>query len=473
MAPRSDDLALRPVSELAPLIRAGKVSPVELTRQVLERIEALEPRLNAYITVLADAAMAEARVAERHIAQGSYRGPFHGIPVGLKDLLMTRGVRTTGGSAVLADYVPDEDATTVARLRTAGAIVTGKLNLHEFAYGVTNDNYTFGATHNPWQLGSIPGGSSGGSAAAVAAGECVAALGSDTGGSIRIPAALCGVVGLMPTYGRVSRYGALALSWSLDHVGPITRGVTDAALMLGVIAGYDPLDVSTQQLPVPDYTDEIADGVAGLRVGVPRNYFFERLHPDVKHHVEAAVRTLGELGAEVVEVDLPGVELSNVVEFTITLTEATSYHEHLLRDRADRYSPELRALLEAGEAISGPRYLKAQRLRTVIKQGFRAAMERVDLIATPTVPHPTVPIGQPTVTLGGVEEAVIDCLIRYTCPIDLSGQPAIALPCGFSKDGVPAASLQLIGRPFDEATICRAALAYESATDWHTRHPPL
>jgi len=473
MTPRHDDLALRPVSELAPLIRAGEVSPVELTRQVLARVEALEPKLNAYITVLAEQAMADARVAERHIAQGDYRGPFHGIPVGLKDLLMTRGVRTTGGSAVLADYVPDEDATTVVRLRAAGAIVTGKLNLHEFAYGVTNDNFTFGPTHNPWRLGSIPGGSSGGSAAAVAAGECSAALGSDTGGSIRIPAALCGVVGLMPTYGRVSRYGALALSWSLDHVGPITRGVTDAALMLGVIAGYDPLDVSTQPLPVPDYADEIADGVAGLRIGVPRNYFFERIHPEVRHHVEGAIRTLVELGAVVVEIDLPGVELSNVVEFTITLAEATSYHEHLLRGRAEKYSPELRVLIEAGEAISAPRYLKAQRLRTVIKQSFRAAMERVDVIATPTVPHPTVPFDQPTVTLGGVEEAVIDCLIRYTCPVDLSGQPAIALPCGFSANGVPAASLQLIGRPFDEATICRAALAYESATEWHTRHPPL
>lgn len=468
-----DDLPFLPVTELAPLLRSRQVSPVELTHQVLERIEAVEPKVNAYITVLADEAMAQAKAAERNIAMGNYLGPFHGIPVGLKDLLMTRGVRTTAGSAALEDFVPDEDATTVTRLRQAGAIFTGKLNLHEFAFGVTTNNWTFGPTHNPWMPGHIPGGSSGGSAAAVAAGECIAALGSDTGGSIRIPAALCGNVGLMPTYGRVSRYGALALSWSLDHVGPMTRTVTDAALMLNVIAGYDPMDTATQPVPVPDYTDGIEGGLTGLRVGVPRNYFFERIHPEVKQGVEQAIARLSELGADIVEVDLPWVEHSLLAEFAIVMAEATSYHEHLLRTRADKYAPDIRVLLEAGEAISGPMYLKAQRLRTMIKQSFRAAMEQCDVIATPTLPHPPVPIGQDTVTIDGVEETTLDCMVRYTCPVDLSGQPAIALPCAFNDQNQPVASLQLIGRPFDEATICRAARAYEATTDFATRRPPL
>ncbi len=470
----AEELALveRPISEVAPLVRSRQVSPVDLTRQALERIERLEPHLNAFITVLGDQALADATAAERQILLGDYRGPLHGIPIGLKDLLMTRGVRTTGGSAVLADFVPDEDATTVARLRQAGAVIVGKLNLHEFAYGVTNNNATFGPTHNPWRHGYIPGGSSGGSVAAVAAAECMAALGSDTGGSIRIPASLCGVVGLMPTYGRVSRYGCLALSWSLDHVGPLARSVTDAALLLGVIAGEDPLDVSTQPIPVPDYAAGIEEGVDGLRVGVPTNWFFERVDDDVAAAVRQAIEVLAGLGAEVVEVSLPHVELSLLAEFAIVLPEATSYHEHLLRERADRYAPDIRVLLEAGEAISGPKYLKAQRLRTLIKQSFRAAMMRVDVIATPTTPSPSVTIGQETIAIGEEPEPVLDCLVRYTCPIDLSGQPAISVPCGFTGEGLPI-GLQLIGRPFDEATLCRAARAYEAATDWHARRPPL
>lgn len=469
----SDELIFRPISELAPLIVSGQVSPVELTQQVLAQIERVEPTVNAYITVLADEALADARAAERQIMTGHYLGPLHGVPIGLKDLLMTRGVLTTSGSAVLDDYIPDEDATTVTKLRQAGAVITGKLNLHEFAFGVTTNNYTFGPTHNPWMPGYIPGGSSGGSAAAVAAGECIGSLGSDTGGSIRIPAALCGIVGLMPTYGRVSRNGALALSWSLDHIGPITRTVADAALTLNAIAGYDPLDTATQPVPVPDFTQELEYGVMGMRIGIPRNYFFERVHPEVKQGVEAAIETLEDLGAELVEITLPSVELSIIVEFAIVMAEATSYHEYLLRERAERYAPDIRVLLEAGELVSGPKYLKAQRLRSVIKQSFRAAMEQCDVIATPAVPHPPLEIGQETVVIDGVEETVLDCMVRYACPIDLSGQPAIALPCAFNAQRQPVASLQLIGRPSDEMTICRVAAAYEAATDWHTLRPNL
>lgn len=465
-----EELATRSISELAPLIQSGEISPVELTQQVLRRIERLEPQLNAYITVLAEQALADAQTAERHIRLGHYLGPLHGIPVGLKDLLYTRGVRTTGGSAVLAEFIPHEDATTVTRLQRAGAIIVGKQNLHEFANGITNNNATFGPTHNPWKLGYIPGGSSGGSAAATAAGECIASLGSDTGGSIRIPAALCGVVGLMPTYGRVSRYGALALAWSLDHVGPITRTVTDAALILQTIAGYDPLDVATVSLPVPDYTEGIESGLAGLSLGVPKNYFFERIHPEVKEAVTRAIQVLADEGATIVEVSIPHVEYSLPCQYTIVLAEATSYHEHWLRTCADRYSSEIRTLLEAGELISAPKYLRAQRLRTLIKQGFRMAMTRVDVLVTPTVPHPAVPIGQEVIVWEDGEEPLLDCMIRFTCPIDLSGQPAISIPCGFTNEGLPI-GLQLIGRPFDEVTLCRVARAYERATEWHSRQP--
>lgn len=463
------DLTLLPASELAPLLQSHQVSPVELTRSVLRRIEALEPKLNAYITVMREQSLADAEAAEREIGAGRYRGPLHGIPVGLKDLLQTRGVLTTGGSAVLRDYVPETDATTVARLREAGAIIVGKLNMHEFAYGCTNENKTYGNAHNPWRHGYIPGGSSGGSGAAVAAGECTLALGSDTAGSIRMPAACCGVVGLKATYGRISRQGAFALSWSLDHVGPMTRTVTDAALMLGAIAGYDPQDATTLPVPVPDYTHAINAGVRGLRVGIPRNFFFERVHPETRAAVEKAIQVLGEQGAHLVEVSLPHVEMSWLATTTIIGPESTAFHEPWLRERSNLYDPDVRVWLEGGEVTSATQYLKAQRLRTLIKQSMQAAMEQVDVIAAPTVPAAAIPYGQYMVDLGGHEEDLLTYL-RFTCPANATGQPAIAVPCGFSAAGLPL-SLQLMGRPFEEETLLRAARAYEAATDWHTRRP--
>jgi aspartyl-tRNA(Asn)/glutamyl-tRNA(Gln) amidotransferase subunit A len=467
-----EDLVDRPVADLAPLIRSGQVSPVELTRAVLGRIETLEPILRAYITVLPEQALADAAMAEAAIRLGNDLGPFHGIPIGVKDLLMTQGIRTTGGSAALSDFVPDNDATVVARLRRTGAIVVGKHNLHEFAFGVTNANPTYGVTRNPWRLDAIPGGSSGSSAVAVATGMCLAAIGTDTGGSIRIPASCCGVVGIKPTYGRVSRYGAIAFSWSLDHLGPIAKTVTDAALMLGIIAGHDPLDATTRRRPAPDYTAGIDNGIEGLRLGIPRNYFFEHIHHEVNDVVARAVQVLGEQGAVLVEVNLPNLDLSHVIEQTIVFSEAASYHETWLRERGARYAPDVRALLEAGQAITAPNYLKAQRLRTLIKQSFRAAMEHVDIIATPTLPSPPVPIGQETVVLDGRSEPLIDCLIRYACPLNLSGQPAVSVPCGFTHDGLPI-GLQLVGRPFAEAMLCRTARVYEAATEWHRRRPPV
>lgn len=463
------ELAHMSAAELGPLLKSRKVSPVELTRAVLQRVETLEPKLNAYITVMHEQAMADARAAEREIGAGGYRGPLHGIPTGLKDLLETSGVLTTGGSAVLADYIPQNDAATVAGLRSAGAVIAGKLNMHEFAYGCTNENKTYGNTQNPWRIGYIPGGSSGGSGAAVAAGECTVALGSDTAGSIRMPAACCGIVGLKATYGRVSRRGAFALAWSLDHVGPMTRTVTDAAIVLGAIAGYDPQDPSTVPVPVPDYTRQIDRGVKGLRVGVPRNFFFERVHPEVRAAVQKAIGVLEEQGAHLVEVTLPHVEMSWLTTTTIIGPESASYHEPWLRERADKYDPDIRPWLEGGEVTSAAQYLKAQRLRTRIAQSMQAAMEAVDVIATPTVPAPAVPFGQWMVDLGGVEEDLLTYL-RFTCTANVTGQPAIAVPCGFSSEGLPL-SLQLMGRPFEEETLLRAARAYEAATDWHARRP--
>lgn len=441
-----------------------------MTRQVLQQIEAVEPKLNAYITVLKHQALTDAHVAERNILEGNYLGPFHGIPIGLKDTLMTRGIRTTAGSAMFAHSIPNYDASSVVRLRQAGAIIIGKQNCHEFAYGSTNNNLTFGPTRNPWRLAYIPGGSSGGSAAAVAASECIAAIGTDTGGSIRNPAACCGIVGLKPTYGRVSTFGAFPLSWSMDTLGPLTKRVTDAAMMLQIIAGYDPMDLTTSLLPVPDYTAGIEDGIKGLRLGIPRNYFFERIDPEVKMQVERAIKALIDLGAVPVEVTLPYLELSLLCTYTIIFAEATSYHEPLLQNWANWYSSDVRLYLEAGEALSATKYLKAQRLRTIIKQSLHSVMEHVDVIATPTVPSPAVKISQNTVVLSGQVESVNDAMFRYTCPFNLSGQPSIAVPCGFTTEGLPI-SLQLVGSPFDEATIFRAARAFEAATTWHSIQP--
>jgi len=465
-------LAYLPISELAPLLYTRQISPVDLTREVLDQIEEVEPMINAYITVLKDQALFEAHVAERQILEGNYLGPLHGIPIGIKDMLKTRGIRTTAGSAVLSHFIPSYDATSVIRLHQAGAIIIGKQNCHEFAYGSTNNNLTFGATRNPWKLNYIPGGSSGGSAAAVAASECIASLGTDSGGSIRNPAACCGTVGLKPTYGRVSTFGAIPLSWSMDTLGPLTKTVMDAALLLQVIAGYDPFDLTTSSCPVPNYIQGIVNGIQDVRIGIPRDYFFERIDPEVKLIVERAIRVLIDLGATPIEISLPYMELSLLCSYTILFAEATSYHEPLLRQYADLYSPDVRLYLEAGHVISATDYLKAQRLRTLIKQSLHEAMKLVDVIATPTVPSPALKIGQSTVILGGREENINDAMFRYTCPFNLSGQPAIALPCGFTTDGLPI-SLQLAGRPFEESTIFRVAQAFESVTPWHTLHPAL
>ncbi len=453
------------IAEAAARLRDGEVSSVDLTRAMLERIERFDPRLNSYLTVMADAALAEAVCLDAEARAGRLRGPLHGIPLALKDLFDTAGVRTTAGAKLFADRVPERDATVVGRLRQAGMVLLGKLNMHELAFGVTTNNPHFGACRNPWDPDRIPGGSSGGSGAAVAARLCYGALGSDTGGSIRIPASLCGITGLKPTYGRVSRAGVIPLSWTLDHAGPMTRSVRDAALMLGVIAGHDPADPASEDRPVPDYTAGLEDGVRGMRIGLPRRYFFEGAEPAVLAAVEAAIDVLRREGAEVHEVAIADMELIGSVFQVIILAEAAAYHAGRLRERPQDFGADVRERLEPGLLYPATQYIDAQRARRRIVEGFLAALTDVDVLVTPTLPVTAAPIPGPKVETPNP-------LTRFTFPINVSGLPALSLPCGFDTNGLPI-GLQIIGRPFDEATVLRAGRAYERVTDWHTRRPPV
>jgi aspartyl-tRNA(Asn)/glutamyl-tRNA(Gln) amidotransferase subunit A len=455
---------------LATLIQRQEVSPVEATQAVVDRVEKLDRHLNSFITPLREEALTQARAAEQEIRAGWYRGPLHGIPIGVKDLYYTKGIRTTAGSKILADFVPAYDATVIARLRDAGAILVGKLNMHEFARGATNTSSLIGACSNPWDPLCITGGSSGGPAAAVAAGLCCGALGSDTGGSIRIPAALCGIVGLKPTYGRVSRYGVFPLSWSLDHVGPMTRTVADAALMLQVIAGHDRHDPTTRTAVVPDYCAALTKDIEGARLGIPQEFYFEQLDPEVRDSVRSAIQTLERAGAQVEEVSLPLSKYAAAAGRMISLTESAAIHEQFLKTRLADYSPDVRAGFIVGQLITGKHYMKAQRVRSLIRQEMAAALRRVDALVTPTVPIPAPRIGQAAVDIGQETVDVRSILSRLTRPANLTGFPAISVPCGFTQRGL-SIGLQLIGRPFAEATILQIAFAYEQDTTWHQRQP--
>jgi len=454
------------VAEAGRLIRARDLSPVDLAQACLERIDHLEPQLNAFITVTADEAMRGAKAAAGEIARGKHRGPLHGIPVALKDIFAVGGVRLTAGSKILAENVASEDAEATARLRAAGAIVPGKLNLHEFAFGATGVNPHYGPARNPWDTQRITGGSSSGSGAAVAAGECPAALGTDTGGSIRIPSSLCGIVGLKPTYGRVSKRGVLPLSWSLDHVGPMARSVEDAAIVLQAIAGHDPSDGSSVDEPVSDYVRALDGGVRGLRIGIPNLFFFENVDPEVEALVRSAVTLLGEMGADVRDVDVPLISEIPGALTAIMLPEALAYHQKWMAERPHDYGDDVRYRLELGSTFLAVHYVQGQRLREIAVDAWRRdVFPKVDLIATPTTPITTRRIadGDLQTTLG---------LIRFTNPLNFLGIPAISVPCGFTKEGLPV-GLQLAGRWWDEVTVLRAAHAYEKATAWHKRRPAL
>jgi aspartyl-tRNA(Asn)/glutamyl-tRNA(Gln) amidotransferase subunit A len=459
------------VARASKALRAREISPLELTESYLSRIEDLNPRVNAYITVTAERAREDARRATDELAAGKSRGPLHGIPMALKDLYETAGIRTTGGGKVHANHVPAHDCTVARRLRDAGTILLGKLNTHEYAYGVTTNNPHYGATRNPWNLEHIPGGSSGGSGAAIAAGLATATLGTDTGGSIRMPASVCGVVGLKPTYGRVSKAGVLPLSYLFDHAGPITRSVEDAALVLNAIAGYDPADATSVRTPVDDYASGIGDGLRGLRIGIPRGYFYDHLEDEVAAAVEHAITELRQLGADVRGVEIPGVGAGVGALFGLVLAEAQEIHAHAMRTRPADFGADVRELLGSPPPDSAALML-GLRARDALSVSMRSALESVDLLVTPTTPIVAARIGQETIRYGGLEESILSAMIRCTAPFNATGLPALSIPCGFTRAGLPV-GLQLAGRPFDEVTVLRAGHAYEQATRWHLRVPAL
>ncbi|MFJ4592229.1 amidase [Kitasatospora sp. NPDC088861] len=437
-------------------IRARRLSPVELVDSVLDRIELVEPHLGAYVAVTAERARRAAREAEQEAARGLHRGPLHGVPMGLKDLIDVAGLATTASSRVRADHRAQADSTVAARLAAAGAILVGKTHTHEFAYGLTTPQ-----TGNAWDRGRVAGGSSGGSAVAVAAGAATFALGTDTGGSIRVPAALNGVVGLKPTYGLVPRHGVASLSWSLDHVGPIARTVEDTALVLDALAGHDPRDPASLATPAVGHQPGADTDLTGLRVGVPRSYYFDRVDVEVEAAVRRAIEHLEALGARLVDVDIPMTRYLQATLWGLVAPEATAYHEHSLRAVPELYQADVRALLEAGELMTAGDYLRAQRSRTLMRQEWARMLEEVDVIAAPTVPVTAVRTDQEAVTWpDGTVESVPDAYVRLSAPANITGVPALSVPVGRDAAGLPI-GMQLLGRPLGERTLLRVGHAFE------------
>ena len=464
----ADDVANLQLHEAATLVRQKKVSPVQLTQACIARIEALNPRLNAFITVTAESALAQARQAEAELQRGMWRGPLHGIPIALKDLVDTAGVRTTGGSALFKDRVPREDAAVVRRLRDGGAVFLGKLNMYEVAFGpTTKETSFFGRVANPWANEHISGGSSSGSGAAVAAGLCFAALGSDTGGSIRQPSAFCGVVGLMPSYGRVSTRGAIPLSWSADYLGPMTRSVVDAALMLRAIAGYDPNEVTSYDMPVPDYADGLRQSRKGrMRIGLAQNPFFEGLDPQISQSVDRAVAVFAKLGAEIHEVALPESPHRPVLQ-----AEVYAYHAAHMAATPELYLPETLSKLRLGANIDMETYIKAKLSLDQLRRTAPTVFRNTDVVLTPTTPVPPPRASELPSTFDAVM-ALDAVLFRNTRPFNLLAFPTISIPCGFTDLGLPI-GLQLSGAPWQELQLLKIAHAYEQVTNWHTRRPTI
>ena len=452
----------RSLVTLSAALREGRLSPVELVAMLLEHIESVEKRLNAFITVLPEKALEAAARVEKEIQSGQYHGSLHGVPVGLKDLIYTAGIRTTMGSAFFEDYVPDYSATCVSKLEEAGAIIIGKTNTHEFAYGPTGDRSYFGPTRNPYDPARIPGGSSGGSGAAVAAGLCYAALGSDTAASVRVPAALCGVVGMKPSFGRVSKSGVFPLAWTLDHVGPLTRTVEDNALLLNALAGYDARDPYAANRSPEDFTRELQRPVRDGSVGVPVNHYFEHVEGEVEGRVREATEVFRSLGAEVREVELPHLPQALKAQRIVLAAEAYAVHEERLESEPGKFGEEVRERIRDGENLKAHRYATAQQVtRRRSLEEFGHALGEVDVLLTPTVPIAATEIGQREVEINDHSERVFSVLTRLTGPTNLNGLPSLSVPCGFTSSGLPI-GLQLIGRPFDEATLYRYAHAYEA-----------
>ena len=467
------ELPFLTATQLSALIKSREVSPVEATKAYLDRIETVDSRLNSYITVCQELALAEAQAAEQEIGSGNYRGPMHGIPVAVKDQFYTKGVLTTGGSNILKDYVPDEDATVISNLKNAGAVLLGKLNMSEYAMGDAF-HHPYGRPRNPWDLSRSPGTSSSGSGAATAAHLCATSLGEDTGGSIRGPAAFCGLAGMRPSYGRVSRYGVLGASWSMDIVGPISRTVSDCAMTLGAIAGYDPKDPYTWKTPVPDYLASLDGDIRGLRVGViSERVYTDAVDPDVRRSVEQAIGVLGELGAKTEDVSIPLIVDSAVISSAVIMVDAVAPHGQGIAHRLGEYDHDNRVRLLTGSIVPSRAHQKAVRLREVLRQQILTALQQFDVLVMPTssIPASLIP------AKAGInsKEEVLEVYAgrrSFTAPFNLANLPALSVNCGFTTENLPV-GLQLAGKPFAEETLFRVAHAYEQATDWHNRRPPI
>jgi aspartyl-tRNA(Asn)/glutamyl-tRNA(Gln) amidotransferase subunit A len=461
------DLSRISIKEAADSIARRQISSVELLSVTMARLKETEPFVHAYVTLMEASAKREAEAADREIAGGHHRGPLHGIPIGIKDLCLTQGVLTQAGSRLKEGFIPDSDSTVVTRLKEAGAVIVGKTVTHEFAYG-----QDVPPTRNAWDIRCYPGGSSAGSGVAVAVGSAFGAIGTDTGGSIRVPASVNGVVGLKPTYGRVSKHGVFPMSPSLDTVGPLTRTAEDCALMLSAIAGHDPLDPCSVRAPVRDYAAGIGDGVRGLRLGLDRHYFFyEHVSDEVRAATEEAIEQLRSLGAEIVEVEIPQLEFAPHAGMAVLTADTSEWHKRLLRTRGGEYNPAVRVMLELGELAQAAQYVHGERARAAIRTGVRSAFEqhRLNCLVGPTLPTTTMPLAEHSTNLAG-DNTTLSPFLHHCFLGNVIGIPALSFPCGFSASQLPI-GLQLYGRPFDEETMLRIAHAYQQVTDWHTRRP--
>jgi aspartyl-tRNA(Asn)/glutamyl-tRNA(Gln) amidotransferase subunit A len=466
-----DELTSLSLVTAARLIREGELSPLELTQACLAKIERLDGRLNSFITLTADAALqcawqAQEEARKGETLDGSPLGPLHGIPIVLKDLFETKGLRTTAGSKVFGDYIPETDAVVVEKLRAAGAIFLGKTNMHEIALGLTNVNPHYGACRNPWAEECISGGSSGGSAVALAAGFCQGALGSDTGGSVRVPSALCGVVGLKPTYGRVSLRGVIPLSWNLDHVGPMARQVEDVALLLHVIAGYDPDDPYSVNVEVADYMGHIQEGVEGWHIALMEDDYLKLTDPQVKQAVIEAAGIFEKLGACVVPTGFPNAYQAALANGLMVTSDAAVFHQERMQNKPHQFGADVWQRLQNGASLSLKDYIEARRTQSFLRRQYERFFERFDLLLIPTTPVTAFPIE------GSNAVEMARLLTRYTSPFNLTGLPALSLPCGFNSDGLPI-GLQIVAKRWSEAWVLRGGYAYQQATDWRLRNPPL
>ncbi len=486
-----DDICYKTIAQLHELLVNKEISSYELTQAYIERIDKLDSQVNSFVLKTEEFALEQAKKADSQLRNKRDLTPLTGIPIALKDIFITKDIRTTCCSKILENYIPPYNGTVVQKLFDAGAILLGKLNMDEFAMGSSNEYSVFGNVHNPWNPEITPGGSSGGSAAAVCAGFCAASLGTDTGGSVRQPASCCNIVGLKPTYGRISRYGIIAFASSLDQIGPLTRDVRDCALMMNIISGYDPKDSTSINLPVPDYTKALIADIKGIKIGVPKEYFVEGLEEDVADRIKEAIKTFEELGATCVELSLPHTKYAVPTYYIIAPAEASSNLARYdgirygyrspnytdLRDlyeksRTEGFGPEVTLRIIVGTYVlsSGyydAYYLKAQKVRTLIKQDFFSAFEKCDALLTPVMPTPPFKLGE---KLDDPIKMYLSDI--YTIPVNLAGLCGISIPCGYSKDNLPI-GMQLIGKPLDESTLLRIAYTYEQATDWHKKRPPL